>query len=171
MSRQRHPSAHSLPTKEVSRSREASDSSANGGNFVIRILASVAVAALAATSAPTAIAASVAPAAPRTTVVSAKFPNSALSRANALASAKSYLGYAAFSRIGLIKQLKFEGYSTADATWAVDATRTNWNRQAARAAKAYLDYSSFSRSGLLQQLMYEGYTRAQATYGVKAVGY
>ena len=82
----------------------------------------------------------------------------------------SYLDTAAFSRSGLIKQLEYEGYSTADATYAVDAVAPDWNEQAAKAAKDYLDTSGFSRSGLIQQLEYEGYTNAQAVYGVTQAG-
>jgi hypothetical protein len=89
---------------------------------------------------------------------------------NARESAESYLEYSAFSRKGLIQQLKYEGYSTKDATYAVDAVGANWNKQAAKAAKDYLDYSSFSRSGLIEQLEYEGYTHRQAVYGVNKTG-
>lgn len=89
---------------------------------------------------------------------------------NARESAESYLEFSAFSRKGLIEQLKYEGYSTKDATYAVDAVNANWNKQAAKAAKAYLDMSSFSRSGLIEQLEYEGYTTKQATYGVNQTG-
>lgn len=95
---------------------------------------------------------------------------SSVSQENALGSAESYLSFSAFSRSGLIAQLEFEKYSTADATWAVDNVSVDWNEQAARAAQSYLDYSSFSRSGLIDQLMFEGYTRNQADYGVSQVG-
>lgn len=90
---------------------------------------------------------------------------------NALASAKNYLDFAAFSHSGLIEQLEYEGYSTEDATFAADNCGADWNEQAARAAKSYLDYSSFSRQGLIDQLLFEGYTQEQAEYGVTAVGY
>jgi Host cell surface-exposed lipoprotein len=86
---------------------------------------------------------------------------------NARQQAESYLDYSAFSRKGLIEQLEFEGYSTADATYAVDNVTVDWNEQAALKAKDYLDYSSFSRSGLIEQLIFEGFTRAQAEYGVR----
>jgi hypothetical protein len=89
---------------------------------------------------------------------------------NARRSAESYLETAAFSRSGLIKQLEFEGYSTADATYGVDAVSPDWNEQAARGAKSYLDTSAFSRSGLIQQLEFEGYTEQQAVYGVNQTG-
>ena len=69
--------------------------------------------------------------------------------------AKDYLDYTAFSRSGLINQLvEFDGFSTADATFAVDHITVDWNEQAAKAAKDYLDVSGFSRSGLIDQLEY-----------------
>jgi hypothetical protein len=85
---------------------------------------------------------------------------------NARQQAESYLGFQSFSRKGLIEQLKFEGYSLADATYAVDNVVVDWNEQAALKAQSYLDLQSFSRSGLYEQLLYEGFTRAQANYGV-----
>lgn len=90
---------------------------------------------------------------------------------NALARAQDYLEYMAFSRSGLIDQLEYEGYTTSEATYAVDHCGADWNEQAAKKAKEYLDYSSFSRSGLIDQLEYEGFTQAQAEYGVKQNGY
>jgi hypothetical protein len=93
-----------------------------------------------------------------------------ISRANALRSAKNYLRLTAFSLKGLVKQLKFEGYSTSDATYGASHSGANWYKQAARSAKKYLKLTAFSRSGLIQQLEFEGYTHAQALYGVRAVG-
>jgi CheY-like chemotaxis protein len=81
------------------------------------------------------------------------------------------LDYTAFSRSGLIKQLEYEGYSTEEATYGVDALNTNWNDQAVKSAKNYLDYTAFSRSGLIEQLEYEGFTTEEATYGASANGY
>ena len=85
-------------------------------------------------------------------------------------SAKTYLQYQAFSYKGLIKQLKFEEYSTSDATYGASHSGANWMKQAARTAKAYLRYQAFSRSGLVDQLKYEGFTPAQALYGARAAG-
>ena len=90
---------------------------------------------------------------------------------NAIASAKSYLQYSAFSMDGLIHQLEYEQYSTEDATFADDNCGADWNEQAALSAKSYLQYSSFSRGGLIEQLEYEGFTTEQAVYGVEANGY
>ena len=89
---------------------------------------------------------------------------------NAVRSAESYLSFTAFSRSGLIGQLEFEGYSTHDATAAVDSLDIDYDEQAAKAAKNYLDLMGFSRSGLIDQLVFEGYTREQATYGVDQTG-
>ncbi|GAA4606163.1 hypothetical protein GCM10023107_75020 [Actinoplanes octamycinicus] len=89
---------------------------------------------------------------------------------NAVEKAADYLSYSSFSRSGLIKQLKFEGFSTKDATFGVDAQKADWNEQAAKKAAEYLDFSSFSRSGLIKQLKFEGFTTKQANYGVKKVG-
>jgi len=85
---------------------------------------------------------------------------------NAVSSAQDYLDYQAFSKSGLIKQLKFEHFSGSDARYAVNHVRVNWNAQAVKSAKDYLDYQSFSRSGLIRQLEFEGFTHAQAAYGV-----
>lgn len=93
-----------------------------------------------------------------------------VSQKNAVRSGESYLTYMAFSRSGLISQLEFEGYSTADATYAVDKINPDWNKQAAKSAKEYLEFSGFSRSGLIDQLKFEGYTNEQAVYGVTEAG-
>jgi len=86
-------------------------------------------------------------------------------------SAEDYLdGPMAFSRSSLIHQLKFEGYSAAEATSAVDSVSVDWNAQAVKSAQGYLDGPmSFSRSGLIDQLKFEGFTPSQAAYGVGQV--
>ncbi len=89
---------------------------------------------------------------------------------NALRSAKSYLNYTAFSREVLIKQLEYEGYSTEDATFAVDNCGADWMEQALIKAKDYLDFSAFSYSSLVDQLEFEGFTTEEATYGVDNCG-
>jgi hypothetical protein len=86
---------------------------------------------------------------------------------NAIGSARSYLSITAFSRTGLIDQLKFEGFRPRVATFAVDYLGVNWKRQAYKSAKSYLAISHFSLSGLIDQLRFEGFTKAQATYGAK----
>ncbi len=88
------------------------------------------------------------------------------SQTNAVRKAESYLDFSAFSRSGLIAQLEYEGFSNADATYAVDTVRVDWNEQAAKKAASYLEFSAFSRQGLVDQLLYEGFTPAQAEHGV-----
>ncbi len=87
-------------------------------------------------------------------------------QANALETAQNYLSFTSFSRTGLIAQLEYEGYSTADATWAVDnLPSVDWNEQAVLKAREYLSFTSFSLQGLIDQLLYEGFTPEQANHG------
>ncbi|MDT7709612.1 MAG: hypothetical protein QOG20_5219 [Pseudonocardiales bacterium] len=97
-------------------------------------------------------------------------PTATTSQSNAVDKAESYLSFSAFSRTGLIKQLKFEQFSTADATYAVDHVTVDWTAQADLKAKSYMEFSSFSRGGLIKQLKFEGFTQAQAEHGAKSVG-
>lgn len=103
-------------------------------------------------------------------------PAMTASQEQAISSAESYLSFTAFSRKGLIRQLSSdagEGFSVADATYAVDHIKVNWNEQAAKKAKEYLQMQSFSRKGLIRQLESsagEGFTHAQAVYGVNKAG-
>lgn len=89
------------------------------------------------------------------------------SKANAVARAKSYLSYTAFSRAGLIKQLRFEKFSLSDATYAVDHIKVDWRVQAVRKGKQYLTYSAFSKEGLRKQLAFEQFTKDQVDYAIR----
>jgi len=89
---------------------------------------------------------------------------------NAIGTATDYLDTQAFSRKGLINQLKYEGYSTKVATAAVDSLHTDWNTQAVGVAKDYLNSQHFSRSGLISQLEFDGFSHSQAVYGVSKAG-
>lgn len=111
-----------------------------------------------------------APVAPETPLAPEKpaEPELTTGQKNALKQAENYLDYTAFSRSGLIEQLEYEGYSTEDATFAVDKCTVDWNEQAAKKATEYLEFSSFSKSGLIDQLLYEGFTQEQAEYGANA---
>lgn len=93
-----------------------------------------------------------------------------VSQKNAVAKAKSYLDYAAFSHDGLVDQLEYDQFSHADAVYGADNSGANWNEQAAKKAKAYMEYSAFSRGSLIDQLKYDKFTQAQAEYGANAVG-
>ena len=94
-----------------------------------------------------------------------------LGQKNAIREAESYLTYMGFSRKGLIEQLEYEGYSTDDATFAVDNVNVNWNEECFESAQSYLEYMSFSRQGLIDQLEYEGFTSSQIQYAIDKVGY
>ena len=98
-------------------------------------------------------------------------PEVTMGERNALAKAKSYLDFTAFSYTGLIDQLEYEGFSTEEATYGADNCGADWNEQAAKKAKSYLEFTSFSRSGLIDQLLYDGFTQEQAEYGVTQNGY
>ena len=93
-----------------------------------------------------------------------------VSQRNAVAKGASYLRSSSFSRIGLIEQLQFEGFSLADATYGADAQGADWNAQAVKKGASYLRSSSFSRSGLISQLEFEDFSLAEATYGTDAQG-
>jgi hypothetical protein len=103
-------------------------------------------------------------------------PTLTKSQEQAIGSAEQYLSFTAFSRKGLIQQLSSgagEGFSVADATYAVDHIKVNWNEQAAKSAKSYLSMMHFSRQGLIRQLESsagEGFTHSQAVYGVTKAG-
>ncbi len=108
-------------------------------------------------------------AAPEQTTVPEQTTEETLAQRNARESAEAYLAFTAFSRSGLIEQLEFEGFETADAEYAVRALRVDWNAQAVEKGQSYLDFASFSYSGLIDQLEYEGFTSAQAKYGADRV--
>lgn len=97
-------------------------------------------------------------------------PTATVSQRNALSKAKDYLSYTAFSHDGLVSQLEYEQFSTADATYGADNSGADWNQQAAKKAKDYMSYSSFSRGSLIEQLEYDKFTPDQAAYGANSVG-
>ncbi len=100
-----------------------------------------------------------------------------LSQQNAIKAGQQYLNLGSgFSQAGLIQQLSSQagdGYSLADATYAVDHLNVDWNAQAVLSAKAYLKTSAFSCSALVEQLSSSAgdqFTTAQAQYGANATG-
>ena len=101
-------------------------------------------------------------------------PEMTVSQENAVKKAESYISLAGFSKEGLIEQLEFEGFSTADAKFAVnyleDTGAVDWKEEAVEKAESYMEISSFSRSSLIEQLEFEGFTSAQAEYAADQVG-
>lgn len=107
----------------------------------------------------------------------ANAPAVTTSQQQAIDAAQNYLDLGnGFSRQGLIQQLTSSygnGFSQADATFAVDYLHPDWNAQAVDAAKGYMALGGFSHTSLLQQLTspYGGqFTEAQAEYAVAQVG-
>lgn len=103
----------------------------------------------------------------RTPTATRTSPTSSLTPAqrNAVGKARSYLQLSAFSRQGLIDQLKYESFAADDAAFAVDYISPNWTQQAVKKAAEYMKMSSFSEQGLVDQLVYEGFTQQQAAAG------
>ncbi len=93
-----------------------------------------------------------------------------LGQRNALRTARNYLRTMPFSQKGLVKQLKYEGYSSKEARYGAGHCKANWKKQALKSAKNYLGTMAFSRKGLIKQLKYEGFTASQANYGVAHCG-
>lgn len=98
-------------------------------------------------------------------------PSLTVSQEQAILSAEGYLFMGGFSRSGLIGQLEYEGFSTDDATFAVDVMGTDWDEQAALSAAGYMEVGGFSAQSILDQLLYEGFTQGQAEYGVETAGF
>jgi hypothetical protein len=98
-------------------------------------------------------------------------------RANsrALESAESYLEMSGMSKKGLYEQLSSsagEGFTAAQAQYAVDHVDANWKQEAVQSARSYLDMQPMSRNELIEQLSSsagEGFTYEQAVYAVDKV--
>jgi hypothetical protein len=90
----------------------------------------------------------------------------------ALASAEKYLALSGFSKQGLYEQLwssAGEGFSQAEARYAVEHVHIDWKQEAVEPARSYLQMSPMSRNELIEQLSSsagEGFTREQAVYAV-----
>jgi hypothetical protein len=88
-------------------------------------------------------------------------------RRNARKSAEDYLGCLSFSRSGLINQLLHEGFSQAEAVFAVDEADVNLDLHAV-GSEGYSNYSaSFGRSKV-DQILYEGYAEPAAEHGLSS---
>lgn len=89
---------------------------------------------------------------------------------NAVGKAKEYISIMAFSKDGLVKQLEFDKFETADAEYAVENITVDWKEQAVKKGEDYLDIMSHSRQGLIDQLKFDGFTDEEATYAVDEIG-
>lgn len=116
--------------------------------------------------------------APTTADAAPSTPSLTVGQEQAVAAAQGYLDLGSgFSEEGLLKQLTSQygnGFSQADAKFAIRFLSPDWNAQAVEAAKGYLALGSgFSRASLIDQLtsVYgSGFTEAQAVYAANKVG-
>jgi hypothetical protein len=98
-------------------------------------------------------------------------------RANerAVQSAQDYLAMSGMSKQGLYEQLSSsygEGFTSAQAQYAVDHVVVDWNKEAVQSARSYLDMQPMSKAQLIDQLSSsygEGFTYEQAVYAVNKV--
>ena len=95
----------------------------------------------------------------------------------AVETAQGYLGMGTgFSEQGLLKQLTSNsgnGFTEAQAEYAINHLHPDWNAQAVDAAKGYMQIGGFSRASLIEQLTSSygsGFTEAQAEYAASQVG-
>lgn len=104
-----------------------------------------------------------------------KAPTLTSGQENALRAAENYVQIMAMSKAGLIAQLSSpagDQYSKADATFAANNVKANWNAEAVEAAKNYQQMMPMSRSALIAQLSSpagDKFTKAQATQAADAV--
>lgn len=86
---------------------------------------------------------------------------------NALDTAESYSDMGGFSKESLTKQLKYEGYSKKEITYAIKNCDADWNEQALQSADSYLSMGGFSKKALTKQLQYEGFSDKEIKYALK----
>ena len=92
-----------------------------------------------------------------------------LGEKNALAKAQSYLKYGEYSQKRLYAQLKYEGFTDAEAEYGVQHCGADWYEQAEKRGWHYLKSQSFSKEGLYKQLVYEEFTMDQARKAVDKI--
>jgi hypothetical protein len=101
-----------------------------------------------------------------------------LSQQQAVQAAQGYLSDGqGFSKEGLTQQLTSSsgnGFSQADAAFAISYLNPDWNAQAVEAAQGYVKAGmGFSRAEMIQQLTAaagDGFTYSQAVYAVNKIG-
>ncbi len=88
---------------------------------------------------------------------------------NAVGKAKDYIRVMAFSKQGLIEQLKFDDFEEEDAVYGVNNIDVDWNKQAVNKAEDYIRIMAFSKKGLIEQLQFDGFKDDEAKYGVENI--
>lgn len=94
-------------------------------------------------------------------------PSLTTEQQQAVEKANDYLDFTNFSKKGLIKQLAYDGFSSRDATVAVNSMKVDYNVQATKKGVSYLQLTAFSKAGLVRQLKYDGFTNTQAKLGAE----
>jgi Host cell surface-exposed lipoprotein len=96
-------------------------------------------------------------------------PELSSSQERALRSAQNSVDREGSSPLGLIQHLRYdEGFSKADAKFAVDHVRANWEEEAVGSAQERVDATDgYSPTSLIQHLVWEsGFTKADARSAV-----
>lgn len=95
----------------------------------------------------------------------------------AVDAAQNYLsdgqGFSAYSLAHQLTSSYGDGFSQADAQFAINYLNPDWDTQAVDAAQGYMKMGGFSAASLTQQLTSDygnGFTSAQAAYAVAKVG-
>ena len=88
---------------------------------------------------------------------------------NAIESAEAYNKIFAYSKKGLIENLKYEGFSEDIAECAVKSINANWKENCVKSAYSYLDLFSFSKKELIHQLDYDGFTPEEIDYAMNEI--
>ena len=88
---------------------------------------------------------------------------------NAIESAEAYNKIFAYSKKGLIENLKYEGFSEEIAECAAKSINANWKENCVRSAYSYLDLSPFSKEELIHQLDYDGFTAEEIDYAMNQI--
>lgn len=148
------------------------------GIFALIVITIIAVNAGGGSSTPNASAPTTpasAPSAPASSAPAA--PSMTVAQQQAVDAAQEYLSMGSgFSYESLLSQLTSssgDGFSQADAKFAINYLHPDWDAQAVDAAKGYMAMGGFSAASLEQQLTSsygDGFTTSQAEYAVKKVG-
>ena len=88
---------------------------------------------------------------------------------NAIESAEAYNKIFAYSKKGLIENLKYDGFSEDIAECAVKSINANWKENCVRSAYSYLDLFSSSKKELIHQLDYDGFTAEEIDYAMNKI--
>ena len=88
---------------------------------------------------------------------------------NAIESAEAYSNIFAYSKKGLIENLKYDGFSEDIAECAAKSINANWKENCVRSAHSYLEIISYSKEELIHQLDYVGFTAEEIDYAMNQI--